>query len=568
MIAVLLASAGLRSQTNGFLQAYDNMHKSFSKYYPFTQWKAIKWDDVNSWIRPMIQDAESAGDSAGFYIALKSYYDYTHDGHVGFRHGWQNVLNEARYRQIGGSYGFAVTQLDDGREVARLVNPGSPAYLAGMRFGATILEVNDKPVGEVLDTLPVLWAEMVPATLEFKKINQRRFLGRGPVGQTIKVKFLNRGSSSEMTATLTAVDDNYLTYDQTSMHPVEPVLGVFSRVLQPSGYGYIKMNYEAADSVQIRADYLAFKNALIGFNQQGVKGLVLDFRVNSGGNDGLAAAIAGLFHPDTVLYEIQTWYNPNSDTIEIMPVYVEHFDPQTLKLVKRLNYPKGYLYSEPQGFYYNKPMVVMVNPRNISSGEGVPMMLKKLQRAPVVSFYGSNGSFGMVDWSIYLFTPPDSLHVTFPFGQSVDGNLVVQLDSDSLMSGGVTPTVRVPLNDTVLDRLYIDSMDVELNYAVKTLNSMLGIWDPLAGVPGPVLDQNIPNPFRGSTLITYRLPSETFAVLDFLDITGRILQTLVSRQEKAGTYDVFFNGSSYAPGVYFFRLNAGGSEVTRKCVID
>ena len=73
MIAVLLASAGLRSQTNGFLQAYDNMHKSFSTYYPFTQWKAIKWDDVNSWIRPMIQDAESAGDSAGFYIALKSY---------------------------------------------------------------------------------------------------------------------------------------------------------------------------------------------------------------------------------------------------------------------------------------------------------------------------------------------------------------------------------------------------------------------------------------------------------------------------------------------------------------
>ena len=100
MIAVLLASAMLRSQTNGFLQAYDTMHKSFSKYYPFTRWKAIKWDDVNSRIMPMIQDAESSGDSAGFYIALKSYYDYTHDGHVGFRHGWQNVRNEVRYRQI------------------------------------------------------------------------------------------------------------------------------------------------------------------------------------------------------------------------------------------------------------------------------------------------------------------------------------------------------------------------------------------------------------------------------------------------------------------------------------
>ena len=135
------------------------------------------------------------------------------------------------------------------------------------------------------------------------------------------------------------------------------------------------------------------------------------------------------------------------------------------------------------------------------------------------------------------------------------------------MSGGVTPTVRVPLNDTVLDRLYINSVDVELNYAVKTLNSMLGIWSPSAGVPGPVLDQNIPNPFRGSTRITYRLPMETFAVLDFFDITGRKLPTIVSRQEKAGTYDVIFNGSPYAPGVYFFRLNAEGALVTRKCVI-
>ncbi len=568
MIVVLLASAELRSQTNGFLQAYDTMHRTFSRCYPFNEWKAIRWNEVNSRIRPMIQNASLAGDSAGFYIALKSYYDCTHDGHVGFRHGWQHVQDEARYRQIGGSYGFALTHFDDGRDVARLVNPGSPAYLAGMRFGATILEVNDRSVMSVLDTVQVLWSEMIPATLEFRKISQGRMIGRAAAGHTMKVKFVNRDSSNEVTATLTAVDDNYLTYNQTSMHPVEPALGVFSKVLQPSGYGYIKMNYEAGDSVQIRTDYLKFKNALAGFNQQGVKGVVLDFRVNSGGNDGLAAALAGLFHTDTVLYEIQTWYNVNTGSIEIMPVYVDHFDPQSLKLVKRPNYPQGYLYSEPQGFYYDKPVVVMVNPRSISSGEGVPMMLKKLQRAEVVSFYGSNGSFGMVDWSIYFFPSPDSLHVTFPFGQSVDKNLRVQLDSDSLMNGGVTPTIRVPLNDTVLDQLYIDSIDVELNYAVKTLNSMLGIGEPASDTfSGIGLGQNIPNPFKGITSITYSLSSETFALLEFCDLNGKVLQTLVSSQEKTGTHVVKFDGTAYAPGMYLFRLKAGGVAVIRKCVI-
>jgi len=73
----------------------------------------------------------------------------------------------------------------------------------------------------------------------------------------------------------------------------------------------------------------------------------------------------------------------------------------------------------------------------------------------------------------YFFPPPGDLKVTYPYGQSVDMNLRVQVDSDSAMNGGVTPDIRVPLNDTVMDPLYIDSVDVELQYAVKTLSSIL-----------------------------------------------------------------------------------------------
>jgi len=75
------------SQPRGFVQAFDSMHQIFSRYYPFTRWKSIDWNAVNAWIRPMILAASASGDSAAFCIALKSYYDFTHDGHVGFRHG-------------------------------------------------------------------------------------------------------------------------------------------------------------------------------------------------------------------------------------------------------------------------------------------------------------------------------------------------------------------------------------------------------------------------------------------------------------------------------------------------
>ncbi len=259
------------AQQNGFVKAYDSMHQVFSHTYPYTKWKAIRWDAVDQQIRPQVLAAAASGDSAAFYIALKSYFNHTHDGHVGFGHGWQSVQDAARYRQIGGSYGFAVIRLDDGRVVAHLVNPGSPAALAGMQFGATLLEVNDAPVDQVFDTVPVLWAEMIPATLEFIRINQGRLIGRVPVGKSMKIKFVNRGTTIPFTATLSAVDDQYLTYNQTTIHPVEPELGVFSHILQPSGYGYIKMNNEGRDSALLKKEYNDFRDALTGFDQQGVK---------------------------------------------------------------------------------------------------------------------------------------------------------------------------------------------------------------------------------------------------------------------------------------------------------
>jgi len=568
MMTVLMSSYVVTAQVNGFVNAYDSMHQVFSHTYPYTKWKAIRWGEVNQQIRPQVLAAAASGDSVAFYIALKSYFDHTHDGHVGFRNGWQSVQDEARYRQIGGSYGFAVIRLDDGRVVAHLVNPGSPAALAGMQFGATLLEVNEAPVDQVLDTVPVLWAEMIPATLEFKRINQGRLIGRAPAGKSMKVKFLNRGTTIPLTATLSAVDDQYLTFNQTTMHPVEPELGVFSRILQPSGYGYIKMNNEGGDSTLLKKEYNDFKDALTGFNQQGVRGVVLDFRVNCGGDDALSAAIAGLFYPDTAFYEFQTWYDPASDSNKIWPLRLAHYDPLTLNPVYRTYYPPGALYTEPQSVYYNKPVVVMVNPRSISSGEGVPMMLQKLKRAKVVSFYGSNGSFGMCQQVHYLFPSPDDLKVKYEYGQSVDRQMKVQLDSDSTMCGGVKPDIRVPINDTVIDQLYPDSIDVELNYAVKVLNSVMGTGDLKGAGTGLLLEQNVPNPFTGTTRISYVLPSDALVELLFCDITGRPLRHLVSRHENAGTHTITFNGTDFTQGLYFFRLKAGHSEVTRKCIIE
>ncbi len=76
------------------------------------------------------------------------------------------------------------------------------------------------------------------------------------------------------------------------------------------------------------------------------------------------------------------------------------------------------------------------------------------------------------------------------------------------------------------------------------------------------LEQNYPNPFNPVTKIQFRIPSdvkgETSDVkLIIYDITGREIQTLVKEKLNPGTYEVTFDGSNYASGVYFYQLRSG-----------
>ena len=568
VIAFIVGSGFLSAQTNGFVHAFDSMHQTFSKYYPMGKWKRIDWAGLNALTRPRIVDAGAAGDTIAFYTALQEYVTSIHDGHTNIRHGWANIRPAAMYRQIGGSYGFAAIGLDDGRIVARLVALGSPAGNAGMEFGAEILEINDSPVHAVLDTIPVLWAEIVPATMESKKLNQYRFLGRAPIGKILKIKFLNRGASLPVTAMLSAVDDNYATYNQTTLTPIEPEPTVRVKVLD-GGYGYIKLTSVYGDSIALKNLYIEFRNAINTFISSNAPGLVIDLRVNMGGHDAIAAALSGFFYDATTLYEYQAWYDLEHDSIEIWPLQIEHFNPNTLAFYINPAYPAGTIYVEPQGAHFSKPVMVLVGPRNISSGEGLPMMLKKLPGCKILSFYGSNGSFALVERTHYFFPPPDDFYLRYPYGMSLDQNFIVQLDSDSVMAGGVIPDIRVPLNDTVINQLFIDSIDVEVNYAIKMLNSLLGTENQhvVAG-SGLILEQNSPNPFSKSTTISYQLPNDAFVTLGIYDVCGRNLATLVNSKQTTGRYAVRFNAENIKPGVYLYRLSAGNSMITQKCLIE
>lgn len=82
------------------------------------------------------------------------------------------------------------------------------------------------------------------------------------------------------------------------------------------------------------------------------------------------------------------------------------------------------------------------------------------------------------------------------------------------------------------------------------------------------LHQNYPNPFNPVTTIKYDLPNNVKVTIRIYDLLGRELVTLLNNEYKAaGIYEVKWNASNYASGVYFYRIEAGNFVQSKKMVL-
>jgi hypothetical protein len=86
------------------------------------------------------------------------------------------------------------------------------------------------------------------------------------------------------------------------------------------------------------------------------------------------------------------------------------------------------------------------------------------------------------------------------------------------------------------------------------------------------LYQNFPNPFNLTTTIEYYLPFGTMVNIKIYNIAGQSVRTLVSSSQKEGSYEVIWdgcddNGQIVSSGIYFYRLEIGGSSQMRKMLL-
>lgn len=78
------------------------------------------------------------------------------------------------------------------------------------------------------------------------------------------------------------------------------------------------------------------------------------------------------------------------------------------------------------------------------------------------------------------------------------------------------------------------------------------------------LYQNYPNPFNPMTTVEFKIPAPGFYELKIFDISGKLIETLVSGELSQGTHQTSWNASRMASGIYFYGLYKNGNNLGTK----
>jgi len=123
-----------------------------------------------------------------------------------------------------------------------------------------------------------------------------------------------------------------------------------------------------------------------------------------------------------------------------------------------------------------------------------------------------------------------------------------------------------------INQIYEDEYDIEGDNTVTGRMAVIfeDNFNPNAVYYIPAefdLKQNYLNPFNPSATIRYSIANSELVKISVYDISGREVLNLVSEFKNAGSYLVKFNGTNFASGVYFYRIEAGEFVQTKRMVL-
>lgn len=111
------------------------------------------------------------------------------------------------------------------------------------------------------------------------------------------------------------------------------------------------------------------------------------------------------------------------------------------------------------------------------------------------------------------------------------------------------------------DGIYIDDL---------TFNAQVGgsVSSENSSIPTDYkLEQNYPNPFNPSTTIKFSLPKTSDVKLQVIDVLGKVVETLVDEEVKAGNYKINFDASRLSSGVYYYTIKTNSFKESKRMIL-
>jgi hypothetical protein len=89
-------------------------------------------------------------------------------------------------------------------------------------------------------------------------------------------------------------------------------------------------------------------------------------------------------------------------------------------------------------------------------------------------------------------------------------------------------------------------------------------------IPYAEMGPNYPNPFNETTVISFKLKTDTEVSLEVYDMVGNRIAVLIDNEYRSfGKYTEYFDASRYdlSPGMYYFSLTGDGLNLKRKMML-
>ncbi len=126
----------------------------------------------------------------------------------------------------------------------------------------------------------------------------------------------------------------------------------------------------------------------------------------------------------------------------------------------------------------------------------------------------------------------------------------------------------------IIKIVFVLSFDLPLITSAQTV-TWTGYYDPVVTINNNEnelvkyfeLEQNYPNPFNPTTHFEFGISKFEWVTLKVFDVRGKEVATLVNDIKQPGKYNIEFNGSNLASGVYFYKLEAGSFVQTKRMLL-